>query len=36
MVQAKRVSLIIAIVCALLLGNTIGTVAQSTEGDKTK
>lgn len=35
MVDTKRVSLIVLIVCTLLLGNTIGVVAQSTEGSKT-
>lgn len=35
MVQAKRVSLIIAIVCTLLLSNAITTLAQSTESGKT-
>ncbi|MCE7985911.1 MAG: S8 family peptidase [Caldilinea sp. CFX5] len=35
MVDAKRVSLVIAIVCTLLLSNTIAALAQSTEGGRT-
>lgn len=35
MASVKRISLIVAIVCTVLLGNTIGTLAQSTEGGKT-
>lgn len=35
MVDVKRVSLLVALVCALLIGNTIGTLAQSTGGGKT-
>lgn len=35
MVHAKRVSLLVALVCLLLISNTIGSLAQSTGGGKT-